>query len=44
MEKREPYGKCTIGGRTNGTAKEVTKLSPQLASTISEIKRIMVLS
>jgi len=38
MEKCEPTSKCTIGGRTNGTAKEVTITNPTINAKLLPIK------
>src|SRR5215467_608361 len=38
MEKCEPTSKCTIGGRTNGTANEVTIINPTINVKLLPIK------
>lgn len=38
MEKRELYSKCTMGGRTNGTAKEVTIINPTISVNLVPTK------
>jgi hypothetical protein len=38
MEKCEPYSKCTIGGRTNGTAREVTIINPAISGNLLPTK------
>lgn len=38
MEKCEPTSRCTIGGRTNGTTKEVTIINPTISVNLLPTK------
>ncbi|HXX98663.1 MAG TPA: hypothetical protein VEL11_16295 [Candidatus Bathyarchaeia archaeon] len=38
MEKCEQYSKCTMGGRTNGAAREVTITNPTISVNLLPTK------